>query len=101
MERRAKRVGCWLLGIGLWTFFPLISVLLASAIGAGLGCRVDEGSASSCVVAGTDIGELLYSMFVMGWLFFLTIPTGVAAAAVLLVVLVMARWKRRAKEVNR
>lgn len=100
MERNTRRIGCWLLGIGLWTLLPIISVLLASAIGAGLGCSVDEGSASSCVVAGMDIGELLYSMFVMGWLFFLTIPTGVAAAVVLLVVLVIARWKRRANPIS-
>lgn len=95
MERRTKRIGCGFILIGLWTFAPILSVLIASAIASGFGCQLDEGSAHSCVVAGADIGELLYTLFVMGWFFFVTIPTGVVAAVIFLVIVLISARKRR------
>jgi hypothetical protein len=38
------------------------------------GCRVDEASAHPCLVAGIDIGGLLYTLLVMGWLVILLLP---------------------------
>ncbi|TFZ57492.1 hypothetical protein E4V01_14400 [Methylorubrum sp. Q1] len=51
---------------------------LLFALGFGLahltGCRVDEGSAHPCLVAGIDIGGLLYTLLMMGWLVILALP---------------------------
>lgn len=81
----------------LWMLLPMISVLSSSLIAEALGCRVDEGGTYPCVVLGLDIGGWLSTLFVMGWLFFLTVPTGLLALLVLLiVVLVGARARRKA-----
>lgn len=89
MQRKTKLIG-WLL-IALWTFSPILSVLIASGLASAFGCHVDEGSAHPCMAFGTDIGGLLYTLFVMGWFFFLTIPSGLVAAVIFLVVIVLSR----------
>ncbi|QND51865.1 hypothetical protein HB779_08085 [Phyllobacterium sp. 628] len=47
---------------------PLFSVLTTYMLATALGCSVDEGSVHPCLMAGLDIGDLLYTMGVMGWL---------------------------------
>jgi hypothetical protein len=37
-------------------------------------CRVDEGSVHPCLVAGIDIGHLLYTLMTMGWFVILMLP---------------------------
>jgi hypothetical protein len=74
MTRRAKWVGYGV--IILWMFWPLILAFMASAIASHFGARLDEGDAHPCIVHGKDIGGALYSMFVMGWVGLLTIPSG-------------------------
>jgi hypothetical protein len=64
------------LGILFFTLLPLFSVLICEGIASYAGCRVDEGSVHPCMVGGNDIGELLYGMFVMGWMLLLTMPVG-------------------------
>ncbi|MFL6200274.1 MAG: hypothetical protein ACJ76J_13925 [Thermoanaerobaculia bacterium] len=93
MQRKTKLIG-WLL-IALWTASPILSVLIASALASAFGCQVDEGGAHPCMAFGTDIGELLYTLFVMGWFFFLTIPSGLVAAVVFLVIVVLSRRAKR------
>lgn len=95
MKKRTAQIGCGLL-IVLWMILPLLSVLTAYAIGNAFDCQVDEGSAHSCVVAGQDIGEMLYAMGVMGWFMFITIPSGLVALIVFLIVLLVG-WLRRKK----
>lgn len=95
MQRKTKLIG-WLL-IALWTFSPILSVLIASAIASAFGCQLDEGGTHPCMAFGADIGESLYTMFVMGWFFFLTIPSGLVAAVVFLITIVLSgRAKRKA-----
>jgi hypothetical protein len=55
---------------------PVISMVLSTWIAGGLGCKLDEGDTHPCLLAGIDIGDLLYDMFVMGWFGSLTIPLG-------------------------
>ena len=49
---------------------PMICALTAGEVASLIGCRLNEG--------GTDcpMGDLLYSMFVLGWLGLVTIPLG-------------------------
>lgn len=65
-------------------FLPLFSVAIAGGIANANGCELDEGSVHPCVVAGTDMGETLYAMGVMGWLMLATIPVGLGLVVVYL-----------------
>lgn len=61
----------YLIGLGatvLWTVLPIICVLIAGVIANYFDCPLDEGGAHVCVVFGRDIGGLLYTLGVMGWL---------------------------------
>jgi hypothetical protein len=94
MKRGTIQIGCGI--IVLWVSWPMISVFVAAVIASAWGCPLDEGGAHPCVVLGLDIGGLLYSMGVMGWLFIVTLPTGLIALVVLLVaVMIGALVKRR------
>jgi hypothetical protein len=93
MKQRTIQISCGI--IALWIFLPMISVFVAAMIAKAWGCPLDEGSAHPCVVLGLDIGGLLYSMGVMGWLFLLTIPSGLIALVGLLInVIIDAKAKR-------
>ena len=94
MKKRTVLIGYGI--ILLWMILPMISVLTASAIADASGCTVNEGSSHPCIVAGTDIGDTLYTMFVMGWMFFLTVPTGLVAL-VLFTVIVLVKRVRSAR----
>ena len=90
---RKTKLGCWLL-IVLWTVSPILSVLIAGAVASGYGCQLDEGGVHPCVVLGTDVGELLNTMFVAGWFFFFTIPSGLVLAVVFLIVVLITNRKK-------
>jgi hypothetical protein len=77
---------------------PLISAFIAGGIANALGCTLNEGGVSPCPFMGTDIGETLVVMFVLGWLAFVTLPFGGMALAVWLVVACVVGfigWRRR------
>lgn len=77
--------------IGLYTVAPLLSVLAALAIASATGSQLDEGGPHPAVVFGIDIGHALYTMFVLGWLSFFTIPTGLLALVAYTIVLLAWR----------
>lgn len=55
---------------------PLLVALLAGFIAQCLGCTMDEGGTTPCLLWGRDISSVLYGMFMCGWLAMLTIPAG-------------------------
>jgi hypothetical protein len=77
--------------ITLWTLFPILCALLASAVASARGCTVDEAVTHPCLVFALDIGPLLYTLGVMGWLGLVTLPTG-AIAFVFYTVFAMVEW---------
>jgi hypothetical protein len=81
----------------LVAFAPIGSVMTCAVIANAHGCKVDEGSVHPCIVNGHDYGHLLYTLGVMGWLMLLTIPAGLLAFAIWLVVLIWHRtkWQKR------
>jgi hypothetical protein len=89
MKKRTILIGYGI--ILLWMILPMISVFTASAIADASGCVLNEGSSHECIVSGTDIGDTLYTMFVMGWMFFLTVPTGLVALVLFTVIV----WVKR------
>lgn len=50
-----------------------------------------------CIIIRQDYGQLLYSLGVLGWLMLVTLPAGVFAFVVWLIVLVphLAGWQKR------
>ncbi|MEF2277035.1 hypothetical protein V3W47_01915 [Deinococcus sp. YIM 134068] len=78
----------------LFTFGPLLGVLLASWVAGANGCRLDEAGSYPCVVAGMDVGGLLSTLFVAGWLMLVTIPLG-AVVGLVGVILWLIRMARR------
>src|SRR6266481_9702663 len=93
-----------------WTLYWIVLVLIVlvalapvgSVVACGLianahGCRVDEGSVHPCVINGKDYGHLLYTLGVIGWLMLVTIPGGLFAFVIWLIVLILHRasWRKR------
>ncbi|WP_426958227.1 hypothetical protein [Muricoccus radiodurans] len=73
---------------------PVLSVAFTVIVANHYGCRVDEGSAHPCTGwGGQDIGPLLYTTGVMGWLMLVTFPVMMGTALAWIVLLV--RWIRR------
>ncbi|MCS7068428.1 MAG: hypothetical protein RMK51_04735 [Meiothermus sp.] len=78
--------------IALLSFSPLLLALLAGAFAQANGCTLHEGYVNPCVVGGRDYGETLYTLGVMGWFSLLTLPGGMLATGLYLLVV----WFRRA-----
>jgi len=87
--------------IALFTLWPVGSILATAAIADANGCRVDEGSVHPCMVLGSDWGATLYTMGVLGWFMLITVPLGLGAFIVWLIVLLIhhAAWARQSKPV--
>jgi len=62
--------------LSAYTLAPVLSVLIAMGVAKITGAALDEGNTHPCLVLGVDIGGLLYSMFVVGWIGLITLPTG-------------------------
>ena len=71
--------------------------MLCAAIANAYGCKVDEGSMHPCIINGQDYGQLLYTLGVLGWLMLVTLPAGLFAFVVWLIILVLHRqsWRKR------
>lgn len=72
----------------LFALAPVISVVIAGGIANAYGCRLDEAGVHPCVIGGTDYGEMLEMMFVLGWLMLMTLPAGAIAFLIWVVVLI-------------
>jgi hypothetical protein len=78
-----------LIPILLWMAWPVILAAVAGSIATANGCELNETVINSCVVDGREMGETLYSMGVMGWFMLVTIPTGLLALLVFLLLLLL------------
>jgi hypothetical protein len=76
---------------------PVGSVVACGLIANAHGCKVDEGSVHPCVINGQDYGQPLYTLGVLGWLMLVTIPGGLVAFIIWLIVLILHResWRKR------
>ena len=73
---------------------PVALPLAAFAVAQVGGCELNEGSASACMVAGVDVGELLYSALVLGWLALATLPMAFGLALVWGAIELVSWWRR-------
>ncbi len=66
-------------------------MFIAGSIAEAHGCTMNQGGIQPCVVNGVDRGQLLATMFVLGWLMIATLPAAAIAILVWLIVLI-AHW---------
>lgn len=69
-------------------FSPLISTAIAGTIAERNGCVLHEGFVNPCIINGEDWGQDLYTFGVLGWLAIATVPLGVGAALIYLVIVI-------------
>jgi hypothetical protein len=94
MKRAARVVGLVALSVlTLASFAPVLCLLLAGLVASALDCRLDEGSAHPCLLAGTDIGQSLNTGFVLGWVAFVTWPGMLVSLALWLWLLARRLWR--------
>lgn len=77
---------------------PMVSVMLAASIADLNGCALHEGYVQPCIVFGTDIGGVLYTMGVMGWLMLISLfflAAGLLGLALEALLLIVRRTMRR------
>lgn len=84
----------------LWMLWPVILAGTAGAIATANGCELNEAVINPCVVDGREMGETLYSMGVMGWFMLVTIPTGLLALLIFLLLL-LVEWVIGRKKARR
>ncbi len=70
---------------------PMGSVVACGLIANANGCKVDEGSVHPCIINGQDYGHLLYTLGVSGWLMLVTLPGGLFAFVIWLIILILHR----------
>lgn len=91
-----KKAGLFIAGAGmLFAVLPIVGALSAGLMGSVPGCPVDEGSVHTCVVFGLDIGNVLYTLGVMGWFALITMPIGIATAAVGTLIAFVCAWFKK------
>jgi cytochrome c oxidase assembly factor CtaG len=83
----------------LYAFAPLLSVLACSVVASLAGCNVSEAGASPCPILGFDMGGVLVTMLVCGWLIFWTLPTGLLFLVVFTIIVLILRRRRKARAV--
>ncbi|MBP0492004.1 hypothetical protein [Roseomonas indoligenes] len=92
---RLGRTGIVLLTlVTLVAWAPLLSVLFTAAVADALGCRVHEGFPTPCPSRFGDLGELLYTTGVMGWLMLVTGPFMLATGVIWPVLLIVRICRR-------
>ncbi|MCA2016744.1 hypothetical protein LDJ79_11525 [Vibrio tritonius] len=83
-----------------FSVLPLISVMVAGAIANVKHCLLDEGAVNPCIIFGVDVGDILYSMLVFGWLMLVSLPLGsvltIISVAWLLFVMIQNYYYRKA-----
>ncbi|WPC73026.1 hypothetical protein [Vibrio porteresiae] len=79
MNVKKRKMRLPIIAVACSLFFsvvPLLSVMVAGAIANIKHCLLDEGGANPCIIFGIDVGDILYSMLVFGWLMLVSLPLG-------------------------
>jgi len=91
-----------LLVILLCAISPFFAVAYAGSVAEKYGCELNEGSIHPCMVKGVDRGADLYSLGMLGWLGIATLPLGLAAAVlyilIVLIVYLVIRFRKKKAE---
>jgi hypothetical protein len=85
----------------LFSFGPLVALLLGGAVAGALGCNMPIAATAPCLFMGADLGDALAIAVFFGYLAFWTVPTGktllgIWLIAAIIVTLVWLLRRRRA-----
>ena len=70
-----KKLGNAAVWIGVVLMFAPIAISLSAGLTASLlGCELHEGFVNACQLGGLEIGEILYTAGLFGWLSLATLP---------------------------
>ena len=96
----SRRIMALFAGLAL---LPLLGLLLTGLVAGVLGCEVNEGGPTPCMVFGSDIGGLLSAMLTMGWFGLVTIPLlmGLVGIWSLIEAYVWGWQRRKSRRANR
>jgi hypothetical protein len=75
----------------LIALLPLISMVGADMIARIYGCTLDLASVKPCVVGGQDIGQGLFTLGMMGWFLFATLPV-IFSLVLFWIIIEVASW---------
>jgi hypothetical protein len=87
--------------IMLFSFGPLVALLLGGAVAGALGCNMPIAATPPCLFMGADLSDALAIAVFFGYLAFWTVPTGTTLLgiwliAAIIVTLVWLLRRRRA-----
>jgi hypothetical protein len=96
----AKRGGYFWLSafcavIAIIGLLPVISLFGGLGLASALGCIVSEGGPLPCPFLGIDLGNMLLTMVLLGWLAAVTLPMAGSAFAVWLMAWFLRRRRRQ------
>ena len=82
--RLTRKNGFWKIAAGylvivLVAGIPVWCVLISGYVANSNDCVLNEAGAHPCIISGTDYGEVLSVLFVMGWGFFVFFSLGLVA----------------------
>lgn len=101
METKLIKIGVWVTILGvLFAIGPLVCALLAGSIASHAGCELNEGIVNSCTFFGLEIGGLLYSLGVLGWLGLISLPIGGLVAILGVITLIIGTFGKIFKRKN-
>jgi len=93
MESRMRAFRALMAVLLFLCLLPMMSMAVAEFIAQLYGCKLDLASVHPCIVGGSDIGETLLTLGMMGYFLFATMP-GVVAIVVVWVIIELIRWVR-------
>jgi hypothetical protein len=82
----------------LFSFGPLVALLLGGAVANELGCSMPISGSEPCLFMGVDLADALNIAVFFGYLAFWTLPTGTTLLGIWLVAAVIVTlvwWLRR------
>ena len=77
---------------------PFLMMVLTLGLATLFGCDVNESGPQTCMVFGSDWGELLSGMLTAGWMGLVTIPLLMCIFVIWLAVEALAWWRRRRRQ---
>jgi len=90
-----NRLRSYFIFSGIFTILPIPAYILTLVLSWLLGCDFSEAAVPECRILGLNIGELLYSLFmVAAWGWIVTLPAG---TVLLCIGAVVAAFKERAR----
>jgi hypothetical protein len=75
---------------------PFLSMAVAESIAQIYGCKLDLAGVHPCIVGGRDIGHGLFTLGMMGYFLFVTLPAAATVVAVWIAIELIAWARRRA-----